>query len=177
MEIYFLRHASAGQHKLNPLKDEQRPLDEVGIQQSHIVGHALAGLKLQVDAIITSPLIRAKQTAAIVASEIGHEEELVIDDALRPEASYQQFQELLARHGGKQAIMVVGHNPSQTEFLNKLLIGDGSSEPIELKKGAIARVDKEGRAPAILKWSMPPKVVRGIQQISASSSRPKTVSK
>jgi hypothetical protein len=48
---------------------------------------------------------------------------------------------------------------------------------IELKKGAVAKVEKDGRKPAVLKWCMPPKVVRSIQQASASSSRPKTVRK
>ncbi len=67
MEIYFLRHASAGEAKLNPAKDEQRPLDKLGIEQCHIVGRALAALKLGLDAIISSPLVRAQQTASIVA--------------------------------------------------------------------------------------------------------------
>jgi phosphohistidine phosphatase SixA len=70
--------------------------------------------------------------------------------------------------------MIVGHNPTMTEFLNKLV---GATTSVELKKGAVARVEKEGRKAAILKWCMPPKVIRSIQQASASSSRPKTVSK
>ena len=176
MEIYFLRHANAGEPKLNPAKDEQRPLDDLGVEQSHIVGCALAALQLKLDAIISSPLVRAKQTAEIVAGEIGHEDKLITDDALRPEASYDGFQQLLARHKDKDAIMVVGHNPSLTEFLNQLITGD-AREAVELKKGAVARVDKEGRKPSVLKWCMPPKGVRAIQQASASSSRPKTVSK
>jgi phosphohistidine phosphatase len=176
MEIYFLRHASAGEPKLTRAKDEQRPLDDLGIEQCHIVGRALAALKLELDAIVSSPLLRARQTAEIVAGEIKQANKLVTDDALRPEASYQQFEQLLARHQDKQVIMVVGHNPSQTEFLNELLHGD-PAEAIELKKGAVARVDKERNKPAVLKWLMPPKLVRAVQQDSAKSSRPKTVSK
>ena len=94
-----------------------------------------------------------------------------------PEASYEKFQDLLRRHSRRDAIMVVGHNPSMTEFLNKLIYGDGSLNSIELKKGAVAKVEKNGRKPAVLRWCMPPKVVRSIQQASASSSRPKTVRK
>jgi len=176
MEIYFLRHASAGEAKLNPAKDEQRPLDKLGVEQCHIVGRALAALKLGLDVIISSPLVRAQQTASIVAEEIGQEDKIVTDDALRPEASYEQFEQLLARYSDKEAILVVGHNPTQTEFLTQLVTGK-SSEAIEFKKGAIARVDKEGSRPAVLKWCMPPKVVRALQQGSAKSSRPKTVSK
>ena len=85
------------------------------------------------------------------------------------------FQELLRRYSRKDAIMVVGHNPTMTEFLNKLV--GAPSSALELKKGSIARVEKEGRRAAVLKWCMPPKVVRSIQQAAASSSRPKTVSK
>jgi phosphohistidine phosphatase len=177
MEIYFLRHANAGEPKLNPAKDEKRPLDKLGIEQSHDVGRALAALDVTVDAVLSSPLRRATQTASVVSNEIGHEDKVILEAALRPGASYQQFQDLLARYSRKDAIMVVGHNPSMTEFLNKLVSAGGLSSAIELKKGSVARVDKTGRRAAVLKWCMPPKVVRSIQQASASNSRPKTVSK
>jgi phosphohistidine phosphatase len=175
MKIYFMRHANAGEAKLNLAKDEKRPLDKLGIEQSHDVGRALAALNITVDAIISSPLKRATQTAAVVANEIDHEEKVVIDNALRPGATWEQFQELLRRHSRKDAIMVVGHNPTMTEFLNKLVGAPATA--LEMKKGAIARVEKEGRKAAVLKWCMPPKVVRSIQQAAASNSRPKTVSK
>jgi len=114
MEIYLLRHANAGEQKLNPAKDEKRPLDKLGIEQSHDVGRALAAMNISVDAIISSPLRRATQTAAVVANEIGHEEKVLTDPALRPGATYEQFQELLRRHSRKDAILVVGHNPTMT---------------------------------------------------------------
>jgi phosphohistidine phosphatase len=177
MHIYFLRHASAGEAKLNPTEDDKRPLDKLGIEQSHAVGCALAALDVTVDAIISSPLRRATQTATLVANEIGYEDKVITDAALRSEATYEQFEELLRRHSRKDAILVVGHNPSMTEFVNRLLAGEAAPHAIEMKKGAIAKVEKVGQRPAILKWCMPPKIVRSIQQASASSSRPKTVSK
>src|ERR1035438_9084926 len=177
MDIYFLRHANAGEPKANPAKDEKRPIDKLGIEQSHDVGRALAALDVNPDVIISSPLRRATQTAAIVANELGYEDKLITDPALRPEASYEKFQDLLRRHSRRDVIMVVGHNPGMTAFLNKVLMPNGTASVIELKKGAVARVEKDGRKPAVLKWSMPPKVVRSIQQASASSSRPKTVRK
>ncbi len=176
MQIYLLRHASAGEHKLSPAKDEKRQLDEVGIEQSHIVGRGLYVLKLKVDEMVSSPLARAAETAAIVAEELGHMNKIVLDDALRPEASYEQFEKLLARYRDREAIMVVGHNPSMTEFLSRLINAEGG-EAIDFKKAAVARVDKEPGSAAVLKWMMPPKVMRGLQQASANSSRPKTVSK
>jgi phosphohistidine phosphatase len=176
MEIYFLRHANAGEHTLGPAKDEQRALDELGTEQSHTVGRALAALKVKPDVIIASPLLRAQQTASIVAGELGHKDEIVTDDALRPEAPYPQFVKLLARYHDKNAILLAGHNPSLTLFLNELLTGE-ASEAVAFKKGAIARVDKLPGQPAVLKWMMPPKIVRALQQASAKSSRPKAVSK
>jgi len=176
MDIYFLRHASAGQASVSG-NDEKRPIDKTGEQQSRDVGRALAALDLKLDDIISSPLTRAMQTAQIAAGELGHKNKLAIEDALRPEASYEEFEDLLARYGKSEAIMLVGHNPSMTEFLNRMLAGSDSASFIDFKKGAVAKVEKDAREGAILKWCMTPKVVRAIQQASASSSRPKTVSK
>jgi len=176
MDIYLLRHASAGQY--NPgTNDDKRPIDKTGEQQSHDMGRALASLDLGLDVIISSPLTRAMQTAAIVAEELGHKDKLITDGALRPEASYKEFEELLTRYGKRNAIMLVGHNPSMTEFLVHILAGADAAAFIDFKKGAIAKVEKEGSQPAVLKWCLTPKVVRAIQKASTSSSRPKTTSK
>jgi phosphohistidine phosphatase len=174
MDIYFLRHASAGQYSPGT-NDDKRPLDVTGEQQSHDVGRALAALDLKLDAIISSPLTRAMQTAEIAAGELGHKDKIVTDGALRPEASYDQFEDLLARFGKKKAIMVVGHNPSMTEFLICMLSGKDSQAFIDFKKGAIAKVEKDENQPAALKWCMTPKVIRAIQKASTSNSRPKVV--
>jgi phosphohistidine phosphatase len=175
MDIYLLRHASAGHY--NPAgNDDKRPIDKSGEQQSHDVGRALAALGLELDAIISSHLTRSMQTAEIAAAELGHKDKIVIDGALRPDASYEEFEGLLARYGKKKAIMVVGHNPSMTDFLHRMLAGD-SAEFVDFKKSAVAKVEKDGRQPAVLKWFLTPKVVRALQQASATKSRPKTVSK
>jgi len=176
MDIYFLRHASAGQASLAG-NDEKRSIDKTGEQQSHDVGRALAALDLKLDVIISSPLTRAMQTAKIAAAELGHKNEIVTDGALRPEASYEQFEHLLARFGKNKAMMVVGHNPSMTGFLNRMLAGSDSAEFIDFKKGAVAKVEKDRSEAAVLKWYMTPKLLRAIQGASASNSRPKTVSK
>jgi phosphohistidine phosphatase len=176
MDIYLLRHGSAGQYTAGS-NDDQRPLDKTGEQQSHDVGRALAELGVKLDAIISSPLTRALQTATIAAAELGHKDKIVADEALRPEASYRQLESLLARYARKKAILLVGHNPSMTEFLTQMLAGGDAREFIDFKKGAVAKVERVDRQPAVLKWCLTPKVVRAIQQASASSSRPKTVSK
>jgi phosphohistidine phosphatase len=173
MTIYFLRHASAGQRVSNPRKDEQRALDEDGIEQCRQIGRALAAMELQVDAIVSSPLKRASQTAAMVANEMGHEGKLQLDPALRPEATFSQFRELVGRYAKADAIMVVGHNPNLSEFLGRSITRGAGQAEINLKKGAVAQVETK-RNSAVLRWCLTPKVVAAIQATAGESSRPKT---
>src|SRR5258708_6723386 len=173
MIIYFLRHASAGKSLLNPKKDERRPLDEEGILQSRYVGRMLANLDVQVDQIITSPLKRARQTASLVANELAFESALQADDALRPDAELEQFQSMLARYRKYDAIMVVGHNPSLTEFLSKSISAGTAVAQIDFTKGAVAKVEINGRT-GTLDWLVTPKIARTLQASLKTSSRPKT---
>lgn len=175
MVIYFLRHANAGtKHFSNPANDDKRPIDKLGEEQSHDVGRALAAIGVIPNVIISSPLTRSVQTAHIVAQELGHEEKILLDDALRPEATFDQFKALLNRHKDRISVMVVGHDPSMTEFVNRVLSGGGPLAAVEMKKGGVAKVEKELRRPAVLRWCMTPKVVQRIQRSSAKRSRPKT---
>src|SRR5437588_60543 len=125
MVIYFLRHASAGQHLANPKKDERRALDESGIEQCGYVGRALAALDTQVDVIVSSPLKRATQTASLVGNEIGYETKIQIDDGLRPGAGFADFRKLLNKYAKQETIMVVGHNPNLSEFLGRMVSTTG----------------------------------------------------
>lgn len=172
MFVYFVRHASAGTHKSDPVKDQKRALDEVGIEQCGNMGRALAAVDAHVDAILTSPLKRATQTAALVANEIAFEGKLEVSAALAPGATYAQFRDLLHKYAQQEAIMVVGHNPNLSEFLGRLLAGGGSRSGIDLKKGAVARVEVD-RAQGVLNWCLTPKVVRALYSAAASKSRVK----
>lgn len=172
MVVYFLRHASAGQRKSDPAKDEKRGLDRVGIEQCRNVGRALSALRVQVDVIVTSPLKRAAQTASMVANEMNHEGKLEITDALRPEAQFADFSKLLGKYARQEAVMVVGHNPNLSEFLGRV-IGDGAEASIELKKGAIAKVEVRPTY-AALQWCVTPKILRSIYETTGTRSRPKT---
>jgi len=176
MLLYFFRHASAGKTMLNPKKDERRPLDEEGILQARYVGRLLANLDVQVDQIISSSLKRARQTASLVANELAFEGAVQIDDALRPEAEFEQFQSMLARYKKYDAVMVVGHNPSLSEFLARSISEAGCEAGIELKKGAVARVETN-RNSASLMWCLTPKILRTLYAAAAESSRPKTSKK
>jgi phosphohistidine phosphatase len=173
MDIYFVRHANAGEHTADPKQDEKRPLDELGIKQSQDMGAALKALKVQVDVIISSPLTRATQTAAHVAQQLGYEKSVLLDSSLRPEGKFDKFRQLLQRQSGKTAIMVVGHNPSLSEFVSLLVSDEAANSTVELKKGAVAKLELKSRKPS-LQWILTPKTVEAIQEASTTKSRPKT---
>ncbi len=174
MIVYFLRHASAGQHKSNSAQDDKRPLDKEGIEQSRSMGRALNALDVQVDAIISSPLKRATQTASLVANEIGYEQKIELSPALRPDAAFEDFRGLLDKYAKQDAIMVIGHNPSLGRFLSLLITDGGNEDAVDLKKGAVAKTDFGGRRPAVLNWCVTPKLVRAVYTSATTSSRPKT---
>src|SRR5882672_2266890 len=169
MFIYFLRHASAGQRVTNVKKDEKRGLDKDGIEQCGYVGRALAGLGVHVEVIISSPLKRSTQTAALVGNEMGHEGKLQIEAALRPQAAFADFRKLLDKHARQEAIMVVGHNPNLSEFLGRIVSAAGCEAAVELRKGAVAKVELE-RTSGSLQWCLTPKILRSLYAAAAESS-------
>jgi phosphohistidine phosphatase len=169
MIIYFVRHASAGEHLSNPKKDEKRPLDSDGIEQCGFVGRALAALDAQVDIIISSPLKRATQTASLVGNEIGYEGKLQLEAGLRPDASFSDFRKLLDKYSKHDAVMVVGHNPSITDFLARMIAKSGCEALVDFKKGAVARAETS-RNSATLNWFLTPKMAREIQAAAAAAA-------
>jgi phosphohistidine phosphatase len=169
MIIYFVRHASAGQRKLTPKKDEKRPLDSDGVHQSTQMGRILATMDTGVEAVISSPLKRATQTAALVANEIGYEGKLNIENALRPGADYAQFRDMLRKYAKSDSVMVVGHNPNFSEFLGHLVAENGSRAHVEMKKGAVAKVESAQKK-FVLQWLLTPRVANATAEASVVQS-------
>jgi phosphohistidine phosphatase len=173
MILYFLRHASAGEHLENPKKDEKRALDKEGIEQCGYIGRALAALDVHVDVIVSSPLKRSSQTASLVGNELGYEGKLQLDAGLRPEAGLADFRKLLAKYSRHDAIMVVGHNPNLSQFLGAVISDSGCEASLELKKGAVAKVETR-RTSGILQWCVTPRLLRTLYETAVASSRPNT---
>ena len=177
MIIYFLRHASAGEKRANPKQDDKRPLDKQGIEQCRFIGAALSAADVQVDLVISSPLKRATQTASLVGNELGYDADLKIEPSLRPDASFESFRDMLRKYSKLDTIMVIGHNPSITEFCGLLLTNGIDTQVVELKKAGVARVEYSGKSNAILHWVLTPKLVRSLQASAAPRSLPKTARK
>lgn len=173
MNLYLLRHGSAGQRKVNPIADRKRPLDKEGKQQCILLGRVLNSLKLQFDYVLSSPLKRALQTAALVGTETGFEKKIQLSQALAPTGTWSDFHRLLDELAGAEDVLLVGHSPNLPEFLNRLLYPAGTKSVLRLRKGAIAMLDLE-RGPAKLQWLLDPRVLRGIQSSTTKRSRAKT---
>jgi phosphohistidine phosphatase len=175
MFLYFLRHASAGQRLTitNTKKDEKRGLDKDGIQQCGYIGRALASLGVQVEIIVSSPLKRATQTAALVGNEMGHEGKLVTENSLRPEANFSDFQKMLEKYARQDSVLLVGHNPNLREFLGRVISDAGCEAVVELKKGAVAKVEIRRNAGS-LSWCITPRILRTLHAAATESSRPNT---
>lgn len=153
--------------------DEKRALDKDGIEQCGFIGRALAALGVQVEVILSSPLKRATQTAALVGNEMGHEGKLVLENALRPQAAFSDFQKMLEKYARQDSILVVGHNPNLREFLGRVICDSGCEAVIELKKGAVAKVEMR-RNTGSLSWCITPRILRTLYAAATESSRPKT---
>jgi phosphohistidine phosphatase len=156
-EIYVVRHGIAVAREENA-PDEFRPLTEKGRRRFRKTARAFARLGRKLDAILTSPLVRAVQTAEILAGEIKHGEVAVLGQ-LDPKFGVGSLLEALgARADGAKAVAVVGHEP-QLSALVAALAGVPAQE-LDLKKGGIVRLDigdlsQPGSAEA--RWSLKPR--------------------
>jgi phosphohistidine phosphatase len=172
MNLYLMRHANAGLPRKNPLLDGKRALVKEGKEQCMLMARVLSALKVQVDAIVSSPLKRALQTAQFVGTELGFEGKIEISPALALNADYAAFQHMLAEHAGYEGILVVGHNPNLFQFLGRMVTGNGGAA-IRMRKGSIARIDLD-RHPHLLQWLIDPRMARAIYASVGKSSLPKT---
>ncbi|WP_158794664.1 histidine phosphatase family protein [Granulicella sp. L60] len=174
MNLYILRHASAGTRRANPILDLKRPLDKEGKKHSLQLAYVLNALNIQFDLIISSPLKRCLQTASLVGTETGYEAQILHSTALAPEATYKEFHQLLNQYSDRENLLVVGHNPNLTTFLGSLLVPTTSPAPakVRLRKGSLARLVLT-RGPATLQGLLDPRTVRALYATSTKSSRRK----
>lgn len=157
IELHLLRHAHAGDAAAWRGPDEARPLSDKGEKQADRLGRFLAGVGFEPDAIITSPKVRAAQTAERVAEALGLE--VITDDRLAGGLDPDTLEAILRDAGDPARPVLVGHDPDFSELLDDLTGSSG----LEMKKGAIARIDIE-RPPApgtgTLAWLVTPDLLK-----------------
>ena len=160
MDLYFLRHGKAVEIGPDAPDDFRRALTPDGIKEMQAEAEALESLGIRPDVILTSPLVRAKQTAEIVAKRLGVKKGLIESDLLAPGCQLEQLRKLLDQHGSAKQVMLVGHEPDFSSMIGDLIGPEGAS--MELKKGGLAVVHIERTARkgvGTLLWLVPPKVL------------------
>ncbi|RTL45139.1 MAG: phosphohistidine phosphatase SixA [Candidatus Melainabacteria bacterium] len=163
MKVYLVRHGIA-QERLGGaiLNDSQRPLTDEGKSEMKQVGHALKRLNVKPDVIVSSPLVRAKQTAEIIRDVLNFEDELKITDTLAPGGSPSSVYKYLKQFAHVDEIFLVGHEPDIGMLVSNMLWA-AADVHFPFKKGAVCRVDVydlPATSPGVMKWFMTPKMAK-----------------
>jgi len=163
-ELYLIRHAVAEERGETWPDDAKRPLTADGMSRMRKTVRGLSRLGVTIDLILTSPLVRTRQTAEIVAAGLDPKPALVNVESLAPGGTFAALVADLEKHARKSRIALVGHEPAIGEIAARLI---GSRHPFEFKKGAVCRIDIDVVPPAgpgDLRWFMPPRVLRAIKK-------------
>ena len=161
MNLYILRHGIAVEHGApGYAKDADRPLTPEGERKLRHITEAMQALGLTFDLILSSPYVRARQTAEIVAEVLKARKKLQFSDSLTPGGSTQQLIQLLNRLDPEpESIVLVGHEPYLSGLISLLVFGRESCSVV-LKKGGLCRLTteslKNGHC-AALEWLLTPK--------------------
>ena len=164
MELYFLRHGIAVvRDDLDAGKDAERPLTPKGRRQLRLTAGAMKKLGLRFDLILSSPYLRAKQTAEIVARALKLNRRLELPDALAPDGSPKDLiRELNASEPVPEKVLLVGHEPYLSRLISWLTTGSFELA-MDFKKGGLCKLEAEklsyGHC-ATLAWLLTPRQMK-----------------
>ena len=159
-ELYIVRHAIAAERGDAWPDDDKRPLTDKGIVRFKDALRGLRWLDVEIDEIFTSPLVRAKQTADLLAADVPGKPSVKLLEALAPGPAPDEVMKQLAHIARRRRIALVGHEPGLGELAAHLL---GAKRPLEFRKGGICRIDLQGLTetrPGSLIWFVTPKMLR-----------------
>jgi phosphohistidine phosphatase len=160
MNLFILRHAIAvDAGTLGIENDSQRPLTQEGAVKMRSIARGMRKMEIELDLILSSPYVRARQTAEIVAKEFKLENDFHVTNTLIPGAPEGKLiDEITKRYSKNNNILLVGHEPSLSSLIARLISGD-TSLFITLKKGGLCRLNIDVLAYdrcARLEWLMYP---------------------
>jgi len=157
MLLHLLRHAHAGDPYAWSGPDAERPLTDKGRAQAERVGRFLHGIGFSSEGFITSPKVRAAETAKIVADLLDLP--LVADDRLAEAFDLATLEAILDDHGNPERPVIVGHDPDFSELLAVLCGAVG----VPMRKGAFARIEVDRPfvpGTGTLRWLVPPDLLK-----------------
>src|SRR5262245_42946039 len=162
-ELYLIRHAIAEERGDAWPDDDKRPLSDEGTSRMRKAARGLDRVGVSLDAVLTSPLVRARQTAEIVAAAMSQRPSIITAEALAPGGGYAALAAELDKHARKNRSALFGHEPGIGELAARLI---GSRHAIEFKKGAVCRIDVDELppgGPGELRWFLTPRMLRDIR--------------
>jgi phosphohistidine phosphatase len=162
-ELCIMRHGIAAERSGSAvIDDSRRPLTSEGKEKMQEIASGLARIGLKLDWIVSSPLVRALETAEIIAEALDSKPPLEPCDALRPGGEPEALLTFLAKRPARRRVMVVGHEPDLGELAARL-IGAGRSANMPFKKGGcclISFAEFPPKTPGRLAWWLPPRILR-----------------
>jgi phosphohistidine phosphatase len=168
MDLYILRHAIAeDRDKSSGKPDSQRRLTPEGVEKMRRVAEGMKSLGLEFDLILSSPFLRAKETAEIVADVLALGRRLEMSADLSTSGNPKNLIESLnGPYADRKSVVLVGHEPYLSSFISLLLSG-GTNIAINFKKGGLCKLTVEhlkyGRC-AALEWLLTPKQLRAMRK-------------
>ncbi len=165
MELYIVRHAIAA--TVSPEGDDsQRPLTEQGRRKMFRAARGLKALEVSFDLMLTSPYLRATQTARVLAKSLDlGKDKILVTQALAPSGAFPDLvREIGEKAGGAESLALVGHEPYLSRLIALLISGDPDLS-ITLKKGGVCCLSVEALQPgrcATLNWLLTPAQLVGI---------------
>lgn len=168
MNLYIVRHAIAEtrEEAASEAEDSQRPLTDQGRKKFRKIARGLQDMGIEIDLILTSPYVRAADTADILRKKLHlGKDQLVIEQDLAPGGDAKRLMESLReKHADMANIALVGHEPGLSRLISTLISGD-PTVPITLKKGGVCCLATDkleyGRC-ATLEWLMAPMQMENI---------------
>jgi len=162
MELYLFRHGIA-EDGAPGSPDSARQLTDEGREKTAAVVKMARKTGVRPTLILTSPYVRARQTAQIAADELGFDGDILNIDSLVPHSSPEKVWQSIRDHADETSILLAGHEPLLSQLVAWLL--NAPSLRVEMKKAALVRIDVEapragrvGQPHGVLRWMTIPRM-------------------
>ncbi len=167
MNLYLMRHGIAlPQDDPSVAHDAERPLTSKGVKRMRKAAKGVCRLNIPFDSVLTSPLLRARQTAEIVAGALNIETRLEEISWLAPDSTIEHLMFGLTRYQDREHLLLVGHEPLLSNAAAYLLGGrKAANVTIDFKKGSLCYIEVEtlsAASPGKLHWLLTPKQLRSL---------------
>jgi len=162
MDLYLLRHGKAEKAAPGGGSDNERPLTWRGKSEMHEIASWIRDQGCIFDCIATSPLTRAKETAAIIATVYPAAKGPELWEELAPGVAFDQLLDRIRTQDTVQSLLLIGHEPSMSAFISRIISGSENVR-IELKKGGLAKIGNffpSERSSGDLIWLLSPRHMR-----------------